>query len=340
MATGSRTTVPMRCACWQLGLILPVSGRLRPRPLRSRTLNGCPGGVWLSDGHASSDTYVGGLATVAMSALCAYSHREGAAFILMDHVEGVEMGVGAYFNGDGLPDARPASTGSTSGSSPATSANSPARWARSSPTTAAALFFERTLARIAPLLRAHGHVGYVNLNTIVNERGHLAARVHLPLRLSRLRHPRPVAGARLEHPARRMAITMRRPFRPHARLLDLIVLTAADSLFARGSGGPGRPATPDPRARSEDLHLGEAAAASAALVTAACTAGQSSSPAPAGPSPKRLRGLRGRCEVLIPNIRYRLDIGAELFNGGLGHLLEMELAEINANRSCASQIVS
>jgi phosphoribosylamine---glycine ligase len=32
-------------------------------------------------------------------------------------------------------------------------------------------FFRRTLAKMAPLLRRNGYCGYINLNTIVNERG-------------------------------------------------------------------------------------------------------------------------------------------------------------------------
>src|SRR3546814_13639614 len=34
-----------------------------------------------------------------------------------------------------------------------------------------ALFFERPLARIEPLLRDHNHVGYINLNTLLNAQG-------------------------------------------------------------------------------------------------------------------------------------------------------------------------
>ena len=32
-------------------------------------------------------------------------------------------------------------------------------------------FFDRTLALMRPLLKQHGYCGYINLNTIVNERG-------------------------------------------------------------------------------------------------------------------------------------------------------------------------
>jgi phosphoribosylamine---glycine ligase len=34
-----------------------------------------------------------------------------------------------------------------------------------------ATFFNKTLARLSPLLKTHGYCGYINLNTIVNEQG-------------------------------------------------------------------------------------------------------------------------------------------------------------------------
>jgi phosphoribosylamine--glycine ligase len=125
--------------------------------------------------HASSDNYVGQLANgrdvVAMlHARLAAGGGEPSHFILMDHVEGIEMGVGAYFNGEAF--LQPAcldwehkrffagDMGELTGEM-----GTVVTYDRS------LRFFERTLAPVAPLLREARHVGYVNVNTIVNEQG-------------------------------------------------------------------------------------------------------------------------------------------------------------------------
>ena len=121
--------------------------------------------------HDAGDTYVGRLADGRdVRAMLAARARRGGGIVLMEHIAGVEMGVGAYFDGEAF--LTPAcldwehksffagDMGELTGEM-----GTVATYDRTG------RFFDRTLAKVAPYLRGHGHVGYVNLNTIVNEGG-------------------------------------------------------------------------------------------------------------------------------------------------------------------------
>ena len=130
----------------------------------------------LSDANsASTQNYVGMLDSGAdmVAMLHAESNRFGSAcpeFVLMDFLRGVEVGIGAYFDGARFLQPAcidwehkrffPGDLGELTGEM-----GTVVSYRQSQ------RLFERTLARIAPLLRQARHHGYININTIVNDDG-------------------------------------------------------------------------------------------------------------------------------------------------------------------------
>jgi phosphoribosylamine--glycine ligase len=124
---------------------------------------------------SSNDNYIGRLQTGAdvravLNAKNSQAPNKAFSFVLMEYVTGIEMGVGAYFNGDRFVGSAcldwehkrffPGDLGELTGEM-----GTVATFDRSKS------FFDRTLNRMTPLLRANRYCGYINLNTIVNEQG-------------------------------------------------------------------------------------------------------------------------------------------------------------------------
>ena len=271
--------------------------------------------------HSASDTYVGRLSDGrdVRAMLAAKLRARGDArprFILMEHLDGIEMGVGAYF--DGRRFLRPAcldwehkrffagDMGELTGEM-----GTVATFDRSD------AFFGRTLALIEPHLAGRGHVGYVNLNTIVNEAGiwpleftcrfgYPGFAVLAPLQATPWGDLFRAMLGRADVPLRTRAgfslgIVLTTPPFPYSRS-DIDAPVGLPILFEGLSGDD-----------AAHLHYGEVGMADGALVTSGLY-GWTMVVSGTGADIAAARGAAyaRAAHVVLPDGRYRLDIGDRL----------------------------
>jgi phosphoribosylamine--glycine ligase len=275
---------------------------------------------------SSNDNYVGRLPdgadvrAVLRTKFFYEQQTETLSFVLMQHVEGVEMGVGAYFNGENFIGEAcldwehkrffPGNLGELTGEM-----GTIATFDRSRK------FFERTLKRMTPMLAAGGYCGYINLNTIVNQRGiwplEFTCRFGYPgfAVLGPLQQTRwgELFGAMISRkgnatmlPGFCAAIVLTTPPFPYDRE---VVVDACVGLPVMLDGGL--------REQDRDrLYYGEVGIVNGQLVTSGMYGWTMVATAVAdsiGQARCKANELADR--VIVPNVRYRRDIGSALVEG-------------------------
>ena len=281
-------------------------------------------------GLGAAGTYVGRLAdgrdTGAMLAAQARQLAEdNPSLVLMEHVAGIEMGVGAYFDGERF--LRPACLDwEHKHFFPGDLGELVGEMGTVATYEGTDRFFDATLARMESRFREGGYQGYVNLNTMVNAAGiwplEFTCRFGYPgfavlEPLQEIRWAdlfRGMADRSLEslptRPGFSVGIVMTtRPFPFIRRHVDEPI--GLPILFEGGLTDMDR----------ANLHLGEVGQEAGQLVTAgyhgwtAVVTGTGASVAAARSAAYALAD-----RTVVPNVRYRRDIGEKLLAGDLDRL--------------------
>jgi phosphoribosylamine--glycine ligase len=258
--------------------------------------------------------------------------RAVSSFILMEHIEGVEMGVGAYF--DGANFLEPAcldwehkrffegDLGELTGEMGTVVTYQHTQ-----------RFFRMTLSKIEPLLRKRGYCGYINLNTIVNKEG------IWPLEFTcRFGYPGyaildPLQRIRWGELFEKMINKAGRKFETADGFCVGIVVTTPPFPYSRHRlpQPTGLPILVDGEltaAQRRHLHYGEVGLKEGRLVTAGAygstlvVTGQGATIEQAREAANQLAA-----KVNVTNARYRRDIGQKLIDGNFAEIRALGLLE-------------
>ncbi|MEP6943086.1 MAG: phosphoribosylamine--glycine ligase [Betaproteobacteria bacterium] len=292
--------------------------------------------VFKSNGAASLRTrnYIGQMdnGDDMVALLHTYARQWRAAgppdFVLMDHVEGVEVGVGAYFNGSEFLEPAcldwehkrffPGELGELTG-----------EMGTIVTYRGYERIFAHTLKPMARSLRAGGYVGYINLNLIANEAGlwpiEFTSRFGYPgFSICEALHDEPWDAI-----FRKMLGSGERTIRTRAGFAAGVVLTVPPFPYSHGYEelSRGLPICLDPGMTESErgaLHLAEVAIEDGQLVTSGLI-GYLGVATGTGASVEdaRDRAYQLARKVIVPNLRYRDDIGARVIERDLDELARL-----------------
>ncbi|HEX4209245.1 MAG TPA: phosphoribosylglycinamide synthetase C domain-containing protein [Candidatus Binataceae bacterium] len=263
-----------------------------------------------------------------------WTKKAAPRFVLMKHLRGIEVGVGAYFNGREFLDP-PCIDWEHKRFFPGDLGEMTGEMGTIVSYRGAAKLMDETLRKLAPRLRADGYCGYINLNTIVNDAGiwplEFTARFGYPgsaiLGALQMTNWSTLFQGLLDRSLSSLAtrsgfaagVVLTVP--PFPYRTGYAQLSKGLPVFFRGDLTPNE---------IDHLHYWEVARDGGQLVTAGIL-GQVMVVTALGPDihAAQTEAYRLADRVIVPNLRYRTDIGDKLAANDLAQLCRLGLFSLD-----------